>query len=159
MAADSEIELIEYSDGHADAFSDLNVEWLEKYFYVEPIDLETLGDPQTHILDSGGAIIFARQGGGIVGTVALKHHGDGRYELTKMAVAEHSQGAGAGRRLLAAAIGRFAELGGSELYLESHSSLLAALSLYEAAGFVHSVPSRPSQYERVNVYMEYRPKK
>jgi ribosomal protein S18 acetylase RimI-like enzyme len=159
MATDSEIELIEYSDCHAGVFLDLNVEWLEKYFYVEPIDLETLGDPQTHILDSGGAIIFARKGAEIVGTVALKHHGDGRYELTKMAVTERSQGAGTGRRLLAAAVDRFAELGGSELYLESHSSLLAALSLYEAAGFVHSVLSEPSRYAQVDVYMEYRPKR
>jgi putative acetyltransferase len=157
MVADSEIELIEYSDCHAGVFSDLNVEWLEKYFYVEPIDLEVLGDPQTHILDSGGAILFARQGAEIVGTVALKHHGEGRYELTKMAVTERRQGVGAGRRLLAAAIDRFAELGGSELYLESHSSLIAALSLYEAAGFVHSVPPEPSRYARVDVYMEYRP--
>ena len=133
------------------------LEWLEKYFYVEPIDLEVLGDPQTHILDSGGAILFARQGAEIVGTVALKHHGEGRYELTKMAVTERSQGVGTGRRLLAAAIDRFAELGGSKLYLESHSSLIAALSLYEAAGFVHSAPSELSRYARVDVYMEYRP--
>lgn len=157
--ADSEIELIEYSECYAGVFSDLNVEWLEKFFYVEPIDLEVLGDPQTYILDSGGAILFAKQGPQIIGTVALKHQGGGRYELTKMAVTARSQGAGAGRRLLAGAIDRFAELGGNELYLESHSSLLAALSLYEAAGFVHSVPSEPSQYARVDVYMEYRPQK
>jgi putative acetyltransferase len=156
MAATSEIEIIEYSHQYAGAFSALNSEWLEKFFHVEPIDREILGDPQTHILDPGGSILFARQRASIVGTVALKHQGGGRYELTKMAVTERCQSAGIGRRLLAAAIDRFAELGGSDLYLESHSSLRAALSLYEAAGFAHSVPPEPSQYERVDVYMEYR---
>jgi hypothetical protein len=64
----------------------LNLEWLERWFTVEPIDREVLGDPETHILAGGGHVLFAVDGEGhAVGTVALKHEGDGVFELTKMA--------------------------------------------------------------------------
>lgn len=39
------------------------------------------------------------------------------------------------------------------LYLESHSSLAAALSLYESAGFEHAESPASSDYERADVYM------
>lgn len=152
-----DIEIIDYTRGYADAFARLNFEWLEKYFFVEPIDREILTQPEATILHSGGVILFARKGDDIVGTVALKHHGDGDYELTKMAVTEQSQGVGIGRRLLGAVIRRFEDLGGGRLYLESHSSLSTALALYEAAGFVHCLPPVPSDYERADTYMVYRP--
>lgn len=107
-------------------------------------------------MSGGGSILFAQSGKEIVGTVALKHHGNGCYELTKMAVTARFQGAGIGRLLLRAAIRRFEELRGTKLYLESHSSLTTALALYEAAGFTHAARPAPSEYERSDVYMVYR---
>ena len=150
------VEILDFSDQHAEAFSTLNIEWLEKFFYVEPIDLEILSDPQRKIIAPGGAILFARADQEIVGTVALKHNGDQNYEVTKMAVTARYQGAGIGRQLLKAVIERFTELDGKLMYLESHSSLTAALRLYESCGFEHSPRSIPSDYERSDVYMVYR---
>jgi GNAT superfamily N-acetyltransferase len=72
-------------------------------------------------------------------------------------VTKRCQGAGIGRLLLTAAIERVLTLGGSHLYLESHSSLKAALTLYESFGFVHAPRPSPSDYERSDVYMVYRP--
>lgn len=155
MSADTEI--LDYSHRYADAFATLNIEWLEKYFRVEPIDHEILSDPEKSVLAPGGAILYARKGSEIVGTIALKYQAAGVFELTKMAVTERCQGAGIGRLLLQAAIRRFEALGGERLYLESHSSLVAALSLYEASGFVHVPPPAESDYERADVYMIYRP--
>lgn len=66
-------------------------------------------------------------------------------------------GSSQGRLLLGRAIDKFAELGGRMLYLESHSSLVAALALYESAGFRHKPRSNPSEYERADVYMVYLP--
>lgn len=149
------VEIIEYRPKLAPHFRDLNVEWLEKYFVVEPIDHEVLGDPDGKIIGAGGAILFARVDGDIVGTVALKHHGDGLYELTKMAVTERCQGGGIGRHLLAACLERYEALGGKRLFLESHSSLGPALHLYESAGFRHAVRELPSDYRRADVYMVY----
>ena len=74
------------------------------------------------------------------------------YELTKMAVTSARQGRGYGRQLLSAAIDRFLNLEGDRLYLESHSSLTAALALYESAGFHHEARPTPSDYERADVY-------
>jgi len=158
VPAETEVRIVDYSADFGDAFARLNREWLEKYFRVEQIDEQVLSDPQTSILDPGGAILYALVGGEAVGTVALKHQGAGSYELTKMAVTNGHQGRGLGRKLLRAAIARFARLEGNFLYLESHSSLTVALALYESAGFHHQPPPSPSDYERADTYMVYRPK-
>ena len=149
------VEIIDYAPELARYFRDLNVEWLEKYFEVEPIDHRVLGDPERSIIAGGGTILFARAQGDIVGTVALKHHGEGTYELTKMAVTERCQGAGIGRKLMLASIESFEKSGGTRLFLESHSSLLPAITLYESAGFSHVPRPKPSDYRRADVYMVY----
>jgi ribosomal protein S18 acetylase RimI-like enzyme len=153
MTARQVAEIIDFQPEYSEAFRDLNVEWLEKYFRVEPIDHEILGNPVQNVIDGGGSILFARLAGEIVGTVALKHHGDDVYELTKMAVTEQCQGGGIGRRLMEACIERFRARAGRMLYLESHSDLAPALRLYESAGFEHRELPDPSDYERANVYM------
>ena len=45
MPAQRNTEIIDFKAEYANAFRDLNVEWLEKFFRVEPIDHEILGDP------------------------------------------------------------------------------------------------------------------
>lgn len=149
------VEIVEFDPELADRFRELNVEWLETYFSVEPIDRQILADPENEIIATGGAILFARYRRSVVGTVALKHHGNGVYELTKMAVTRRCQGAGIGRKLLEACIARYRSLDGRRLYLESHSSLKPALRLYESAGFRHTPPPKPSEYRRADVYMVY----
>lgn len=156
MPGATEIQIVDYSANYGAAFERLNLEWLEKYFRVEPIDRNILRDPEGTIINHGGVILYAMHGDEAVGTVALKHQGDQVFELTKMAVTEGYQGKGLGRQLLCAALSRFGDLGGKFLYLESHSSLIPALTLYESAGFRHSTPPSASDYERADVYMVYR---
>jgi GNAT superfamily N-acetyltransferase len=136
-------------------FARLNLEWLRRWFVVEPFDEEVLGDPERHILADGGCVLFALlDDARSVGTVALRHAGDGVYELTKMAVEPGLRGAGIGRALLDAAIDAYRGLGGRELYLESSSVLEAALRMYESAGFVHHPAPRPgSHYARADIHM------
>lgn len=155
-SAPGDLEIVDFEPGLAPAFQRLNREWLEALFTVEPIDARILGDPKRYVIDPGGHILFARTRNAVVGTVALKHEGHGRYELTKMAVTAAAQGQGAGRRLGEAAIDRYCKLGGSSLFLESHSSLLPALALYESLGFRHAPRPAASEYARSDVYMEYR---
>lgn len=144
-------------------FARLNIEWLQRWFVVEPIDHEVLGNPEAHILADGGRVLFAIADGPngeqhAVGTAALKHAGNGVYELTKMAVAPETRGRGIGRRLLQSALQAFHDMGGSELFLESSSRLGPALKLYESAGFVHRAAPRPgSHYARADVYMVWEP--
>ncbi len=154
--ADVSVEILDFEPSLARYFHDLNVEWLEKYFRVEPLDHEVLNHPLEHVIEPGGTILFARVGDDVVGTVALKYHGDAVYELTKMAVTPASQGLGIGRRLLEACVKRYQELDGRLLYLESQSGLGTAVGLYERSGFEHAEPPSPPAYERADVYMIYK---
>ena len=90
--ADTAVEILDFEPSLAVHSRDLHVEWLEKYFRVEPLDHEVLNHPMKHVIDPVREILFARVGGDIVGTAALKHHLNGVYELTRMAVTERSQG-------------------------------------------------------------------
>lgn len=150
------VDIVGFSEAYAVDFQRLNEEWLNAYFRVEAVDAAVLADPKARIIDSGGEILFARRGSVVIGTVALKRCPDGWFELTKMAVTSMSQGGGVGKRLLDTAIQRFKHRGGPGLYLETHSSLRAAISLYERAGFQHVERPEPSVYERADVYMVFR---
>jgi DNA-binding MarR family transcriptional regulator/GNAT superfamily N-acetyltransferase len=146
------VEIIPYERRYAGDFKRLNLEWLEKYFRVEPIDEEVLSKP-AEILREGGAIFLARYRGTIVGTCALLNKGSGRFELSKMAVTSNLQGLGIGRKLLRAAITEYLARDARELFLESNSKLKPAITLYESAGFVHAQRPEPSHYVRSDVYM------
>lgn len=151
----STVQIIAFEPHHAADFKRLNLEWLQTYFKVEPIDEEVLSRPDD-IIRQGGAQLMARIGDVTVGTCALMHEGNGRFELTKTAVTPTHQGKGIGRLLVAAAIAEFGKLGGRELYLESNAVLQAAVALYESLGFVHAPRPTPSPYARADVYMIYR---
>jgi DNA-binding MarR family transcriptional regulator len=148
------VEVIPFARRYAADFKRLNLEWLEKYFRVEPIDEQVLSRP-LEILRKGGAIFLARHRGAIVGTCALLNAGDDRFELSKMAVTGTHQGLGIGRRLVQAVVAEYLARGGRELFLESNSKLTPAVTLYESAGFVHAARPAPSHYERGDVYMVY----
>lgn len=150
------VEIIDFHPRYRDDFKRLNVEWLEKHFYVEALDHQVLSHPEAEILAPGGFVFLARSKGEIVGTCALMKAGRSAFELSKMAVTERYQGLGIGRRLLSAAISCFEQTGARRLFLESNSKLTRALTLYEAHGF-RFVP-RPkggAHYQRADVYMEY----
>lgn len=153
--APSQIRIVDYAPQWRADFARLNLEWLERWFTVEPIDQEVLRDPQTHILDHGGRVLFAIDAAGhAVGTVALKHEGDGVYELTKMAVDPTLRGSGIGRKLMQGALATYRTLRGRELFLESSLKLAPALALYESVGFRHRPAPRPgTHYARADVYM------
>jgi GNAT superfamily N-acetyltransferase len=150
------VEILPFEPRYRDDFKRLNVEWLEKYFCVEPIDDDVLSHPEEAILEPGGFILLACVEGQIVGTCALINAGSHRFELAKMAVTPRYQGLQIGRRLLHAAIEQFKTMQGLELFLESNSKLAPALALYEANGFRHAPrPDGPSHYQRSDVYMVY----
>ena len=150
-----DLQIADFKAEYAGDFERLNREWLERSFRVEDIDRRILAAPEAQIIKHGGHILFASIGGEVVGTVALKHHGEGLFELTKMAVTLAWQGNGIGRALLGAAIARFERVAGEKLYLESHSSLTAAIGLYQSAGFVHARHPGASDYARSDTYMVY----
>ena len=138
---------------HAQAFRDLNYEWISTYFQVEESDRKMLENPQTHILDKGGAILIAELDQTPVGTCALIKMDETTYELAKMAVSPKARGQQIGYKLGLATIKRAKDLGGKLLYLETNSSLKPAIRLYQKLGFQDTC-GHDSPYSRCNVQME-----
>jgi DNA-binding MarR family transcriptional regulator/GNAT superfamily N-acetyltransferase len=150
------LEIVDFKPEFASAFKQLNIEWLEKYFYVEAIDEQILSQPESAIIAPGGQIFIALLEGRPVGTAALIAVDDDSFELSKMAVSHRLQGRGIGRQLVNRAIRYFKESGRKRLFLESNSKLKPALKLYESVGFIHKhKPDGASHYQRADVYMEY----
>ncbi len=121
------IEIITFEDSLVSYFRDLNIAWLEKYFYVEPIDEEIFAHPQQYILDKGGHIFFAKYEEEIAGTCALMKLTNGDFELAKMAVDEKFRGKKIGHVLLEAAISKASAMGLSKIFLYSNTKLQPAI--------------------------------
>ena len=145
------IVIVPYRHEHRAAFRDINVEWIEANFQLEPEDVHQLDHPE-HILDAGGAIFIALRDGDPVGTTALVRMDDGRFELAKMAVAPKARGQGIGRWLGEAAIAEARRRRAKEVYLESNRKLESAIALYRKLGFVE-VDGGASPYARCNIQM------
>jgi len=140
----------------ATAFRTLNEEWITTHFVLEPKDRETLEDPENAVLRKGGEVFTAYIRGQAVGCVALIPMGEGRYELSKMAVSPALRGHGIGRVLIEHVIAQARLIGAASLFLGSNSKLPAAVRLYESVGFQHVSPERlpPMHYARADVFME-----
>jgi DNA-binding MarR family transcriptional regulator/GNAT superfamily N-acetyltransferase len=150
-----------FRDDLAGVFRDINCQWIEAMYRIEPADLEVLDHPREHIIDPGGAILFVQAAGvGVIGCCALKKTGERQFELIKMGVLEAARGFKAGEFLLTAAIARAQSMGADLLYLLSGHKSVAAVHLYEKLGFVHDADIMDrfgAAYERCDVAMRYRP--
>lgn len=145
------IEIIDYEPKYRDDFKNLNVEWLEKYFEVEPYDKEVLSNPEKYILEKGGKILFAKLEDKIIGTVALMPK-NSSFELTKMAVTDKIQSKGIGSLLMQKCIDEARNLGLKEIFLFSNTKLDKAINLYKKVGFLEE-HFDSSDYKRANIYM------
>ena len=146
----------DYRSDDAAAFRDLNLAWVEQYFSVEPEDRAQLEDPQTYILNPGGAILIAELNGEAAGTAGLvPGHGAGVLELIKMSARSDVQGKGIGRALMDATVLKAREMGAEKIWLETNTKLEAALALYRKSGFreLSGDELAQSPYDRCNCQM------
>ena len=143
-----DVEILSYKKDYKDIFRDLNYEWLNKYFEVEPEDEKILNDPEKEIIKKGGQIFFARINGEIVGTCAAIKIDKTTYELAKMAVTEKAKGKQAGKKLALAVIGFSWSKKAKYITLETSSKLAAAVNLYKSLGFVTVPDKEPTKYKR-----------
>lgn len=159
-ALESGLEILEYSDDLAGEFHDINAEWIQTMFVLEPTDREVLENPRRRIVDPGGDILFVRAGDlGVVGACALQKTGPDQFELTKMGVRGTARGRKAGEFLLDAMIRRAGRLGAKRLYLLTNRKCAPAIHLYEKAGFEHNagiMAEFGARYARCDVAMLYR---
>ena len=95
-----EIKFREFTAKDSEQFKALNIEWLKKYFEVEPIDERVLCNPRSEILDSGGFIFMAEIKDEVIGTFAFIKKRNQIYEFSKMAIDPKFRNKGYGRVLL-----------------------------------------------------------
>lgn len=147
------IEIFKYHPDYKKYFKYLNMEWLQKFFVIEPIDEIVLSNPE-EILNKGGQIFFAKLNDEVVGTCALLKLDDNLYELAKMAVRPEAQGKKIGKTLAIYAINYAKEEGVKEIVLESNTILKTAINLYYKLGFKEVPGYVSSKYIRSNIKMK-----
>lgn len=149
----NKVEIIPFTIELKEPIKTLNLEWLHKYFKVEPLDEKVLSDPQGQIIDKGGMIFYAQYNNKIVGTASLLKIDNTTFELSKMAVSDGNQGLGIGKKLIEHCLNEGKKKGIQKLILYSNRKLLPAIHLYESFGFIE-IPVEDGIYERADIKME-----
>ena len=139
---------------HKRAFAALNIEWLQRYFTVEPVDWQMFDDPVATIVAPGGEIVMALIDGVVIGTGALIKRSDEIFELAKMAVSAVYQGKGIGARLVEVLVEKARARGLAKLYLVSSTKLPQAVPLYRKLGFVDTDLPLHQVYKRSDISLE-----
>lgn len=147
--------IIPYRPELAAYFRDLNLEWLEHFFYVEAHDRELLESCQKEIIDKGGYIFFYENKGEILGTFALIKFSSEVYELAKMAVAPENRGRGIGQEMMEFCISFSREKKWKKLLLYSSTKLKNSIYIYTKYGFKEiPLEQQNNPYNRSDIKME-----
>ena len=150
-----EVNIFSFKKDCAQDFYDLNIEWLESFFYVEDYDKEVLSKPETYIINKGGHIFFAACNDHIVGTVALMPTADQWvFELTKMAVSPSFRSQNIGQKLMQHCIDFAKQNNFKALMLYSNTKLGNAIYIYKKYGFIELPLEENSPYKRSDIKME-----
>jgi ribosomal protein S18 acetylase RimI-like enzyme/DNA-binding MarR family transcriptional regulator len=152
-------EVVPFSVSYRSYFKALNMAWLKEYFpdQITDHDIQILDDPESTVLEQGGAIWFALSreddSDPVAGTVALMSLNEEEYEIMKLAVAPDHQHQGVGTLLIKNAIEYARKQGATRVSLETASSLQPALRLYKRLGFTEQKSPRAPSMNRVDKYM------
>lgn len=148
------MEIVSFDPQYAGNFRSLNIEWLEKYFWVEPHDEEVLGNPEKYIIQPGGNIFFVKDEEDIIGTVALMKIDEGVFELTKMAVTPSAQGKNIGQKLMAHTLDFAKKQNWETLIIYSNRKLENAIYIYRKFGFEEIPIEKNNPYARGDIKMK-----
>ncbi len=146
--------IIPFSPELSDHFRDLNLDWLEQYFYVEPHDRDLLDHCEEVIINKGGHIFFYQKDDLICGTFALIKVTEDTYELGKMAVSKVARGKGIGQKMMRFCIDFAQQAGWKKLVLYSNTSLENSIHIYRKSGFIEVPIESGNPYARGNIKME-----
>lgn len=153
-SAESRAVVVPYREELRAAFEQLNREWIEAYFALEPADREVLGDPRGKILDRGGQVFYVLEGGEVQGTCAVLRHSADECEIAKMAVAPAARGRGFGDLLMHACVAFAEQIGSRRIAVISNTTLEPAIRLYRKHGFVQVPLAADPRYRRANIRLE-----
>lgn len=148
------ISIIDFHPDYAKRFKELNVVWLQKYFYVEPKDEWLLENCEENIINKGGYILFAKLDDEIIGCLSYIPNEKGGFELGKMAIDEAHHGKMIGQKLLIYALEFAKNKGWDKITLYSSTKLPNALHIYRKFGFVEVPLEANLPYARSDIKME-----
>lgn len=153
MSIVNDVRILPYTKAYQPHFERLNKYWIQKYFYLEDVDLAVLENPDQYIIDKGGHIIFVAVGEHIAGTVAFKKVDEETVEMIKLAVDEAYQGRRLGWALTEGILQAALDQGYKKMILYSNTKMVPAINMYQRIGF-REVPAEPGKYERCTIKME-----
>ncbi|UOB17346.1 bifunctional helix-turn-helix transcriptional regulator/GNAT family N-acetyltransferase [Abyssalbus ytuae] len=151
---EKEVEIVNYRKEYNKHFKELNIEWLEKYFVVEPHDAKLLENSEETIINKGGHIFFSKIGQEIVGCFCFIKTENDIYELGKMAVTEKYQKRKIGNKMLEFSINFAKSKNWKKIILYSNTKLENAIHLYKKYGFKEVALEKNTPYLRSNIKME-----
>ncbi len=98
-----------------------------------PLEPEAISPPR-------GVLLLARRDGEPVGCGAVKFLADGLAEIKRMWISPSARGLGLGRRMLVELEDRAAEEGCTRVQLDTNGTLVEAIAMYRAFGYVEVAP-------------------
>ena len=149
------MEIVAYQEAYKQAFIDLNIQWIRRYFVPEQADYDIL-DQVDQLLQTGSMIYFAVEGGSVLATCMAMPLGGGEWEICKLAAVGQYTGKGAGSGVFRACMDYEIAHGAKKLTLISNRRLEPALHIYRKFGF-HEVPLRKEAwgYDRADIEFSY----
>ena len=148
------MNIIAWNSKYADDFKNLNLQWLNEFFWVEPHDEEVLGQPEKFIIQPGGMIFLVENNSTIIGCVALMMIKDGIFELTKMAVKAEYRGQKIGQKLMEHTLAHARSQNWDQLIIYSNRKLENAIYLYKKYGFKEIPIENNNPYSRGDIKMK-----
>ena len=148
------MEIISFESKFRNEFKELNLEWLEYFFWVEPHDEEVLGNPEKYIITPGGTIFLVLENGNAIATVALMKIEDGIFELTKMAVSPDHRGKNIGQKLMQHSLNFARNQGWQQLIIYSNRKLENAIHIYKKFGFREIPIEENNPYARGDIKLK-----
>ena len=150
----TKIRFKKFSKIDSEKFKSLNLEWLNRYFKVEPIDELVLNNPKREIIDKGGFIFMIEKKSDIIGTFAFIKKSEKIYEFSKMAIIPDERGNGYGNKAMRFLIQFAKNKKWSRLILYSNTKLKNSIHLYRKYGFKEIPIEKNLIYSRGNIKME-----
>ena len=150
----TKISFKKFSKIDSEKFKSLNLEWLNRYFKVEPIDELVLNNPKREIIDKGGFIFMIEKNSDIIGTFAFIKKSENIYEFSKMAIIPDERGNGYGNKAMKFLIQFAKNKKWSRLILYSNTKLKNSIHLYRKYGFKEIPIEKNLIYSRGNIKME-----
>lgn len=149
------MKIVKYKKEYRKDFVELNTQWLERFFTVEPVDRDMM-DRVDELIEKGAMVYFAVENDKVMATCMAMPLENDVWEICKLAAIGQYTGTGAGSAVFKACMEYAISKGAEKLSLISCRSLEPAIHIYKKFGF-KEVPLKKEYWgaEKADIEMEY----